>query len=414
MLFFQLKLVVADMRYLVLFVLCLSFGVDVVFSAHFRDGGFLAENGVLESIQIEPRLPATGEAFTVRLIGSWPEINPDSDCLAPPGIDQVVVYPGNRVQIVSNLEQDSSYCDQPSVRWNVEAGIPASAWDAVDEGGFLLVEHLMFSGINMLTGVNQVFDMRLGTHEVPAYVGSGFWISMERPFEGVMIEQQGGRTLFYNLGYDRDENNGDDGEPVWLMFSGDMIGNSTLARAYRYDWPLELGLQPGEAPPLDLLHTKNDSGSIIVNDYNHLRVMTAVSNNRGLYQDYIRYYFGRGSSRVPVYVPPLGGRWTLHGFDYQDSAFEANLELLEATSPAANQYRFDSVGGDWMVLCTVVPPGTGECSFTREADNLKFEFSLPSFQGNLARGNLQHGDGDSLDGVLVRNPWRLPVLDIDF
>ena len=95
--------------------------------------------------------------------------------------------------------------------------IPASAWDAVDEEGFLLIEHLLFSGINMLTGIDQEFDMRLGSHEVPAFLGAGFWVSAAKPFEGIMIEQQGGRVLFYGLGYDRDASQGDDGEPVWMM-----------------------------------------------------------------------------------------------------------------------------------------------------------------------------------------------------
>ena len=36
-----------------------------IFAASFRDGGFLAHPGILESIRIKPRLPATGDSFTV-------------------------------------------------------------------------------------------------------------------------------------------------------------------------------------------------------------------------------------------------------------------------------------------------------------------------------------------------------------
>jgi len=378
-------------------------------AAYFRDGSWLAENGVFESIQIEPALPAPGEGFTIRIAGSWPEKSPDGFCFRPPEIDQVVVHAGNRVQVISNLYHDPDLCDQPLVPWNLEAEISASAWDAVNEEGFLQFEHLMFSGINMLTGINRVFDFRLGTHQVPAFLGSGFWISAERPYEGVMIEQQGARVLFYSLEYDRDESMGDDGEPVWLMFTGDMTGNSTLARTYRYDWPVGDDAMPGEIPSHDELLTVNDSGAIIVNDYNHIRVLTGVVNNVAKYQDFIRYFFGRDPSRSPVYVPPLDGRWTLQGFDGQDSMFTASLELLESTSPAANQYRFDSPEGDWQVLCTIVLPGNGNCSVEHSEDGTKFDFPLSAFQGNLARGSLMQKDGTLLDGVLVRFPYQLPT-----
>jgi hypothetical protein len=35
---------------------------------------------------------------------------------------------------------------------------------------------------------------------------------------------------------------------------------------------------------------------------------------------------------------------------------------------------------------------------------------MTSFQGNLARGDLVTGENNTLDGVLVRDPWKLPVL----
>jgi len=57
----------------------------------------------------------------------------------------------------------------------------------------------------------------------------------------------------------------------------------------------------------------------------------------------------------------------------------------------------------------VTPPGTGECRFERLSDGTFFQFPLTLFQGNLARGNLQSIDGGALDGVLVRQPWQLPV-----
>jgi hypothetical protein len=228
-----------------------------------------------------------------------------------------------------------------------------------------------------------------------------------------MVEQQAGRVLFYGLAYDRDTANGDDGEPVWQMLSGDMYGNSVLGRGYRYDWPIGEDSLPVPAPTHDELLTVNDSGAIIVNDYNHIRAFTKLENgNFARYADFHRYYFGLDPSRAPVYVPPLSGSWTLHGFDEQEEIFSEAMVLRDAVSPASNQYRFDSADDNWSVLCTVVPPGTGNCSLQRVAGSAKFDFPLSAFQGNLARGTLQDSNGDQSDGVLVRQPWRLPVLDV--
>jgi hypothetical protein len=227
-----------------------------------------------------------------------------------------------------------------------------------------------------------------------------------------MIEQQGSRVLFYGLGYDRDVSQDDEGEPVWLMDSGAMSGDSTLGRAYRFDWPFDESGQPEEMPTGSDLLTRNDSGAIIVNDYNHIRAFTETHGNVSRYEDYQRLTFGIDAGRLPVYVPPLDGRWTLHGFDGQTEAFTASLELLEGVSPAANQYRFASADGDWLLLCGIVPPGDGNCSLERAADHALFDFPLSAFQGNLARGELRLESGASVDGVLVRDPWRLPGLEI--
>ena len=123
----------------------------------FAMAGFLPNKGILESIRIEPRLPAFGESFSINLTGSWPGTNPDGLCYAALEADQVVVHSGNSVQVISNLQHDPAYCDQPPAQWNLDVPLPASAWDAVNEEGFLLIEHLLFSGINMLTGIDQVF-----------------------------------------------------------------------------------------------------------------------------------------------------------------------------------------------------------------------------------------------------------------
>ena len=379
-------------------------------AAYFRDGGFLPDQGILESISIEPRLPVRGESFTVKLAGSWPAMNPGGVCRPPLDFSEVVVYPGS-VAIISFPQQDSNYCDQPPASWSFDVTIPANAWDAVNDEGYLVIEHLLSSGINMLTGIDQVFDMHLGTHEVPAFIGSGFWISPDLPNEGILIEQQGSRMLFYGLGYDRDVALNDDGEPVWQLVAGEMYGDSTLGRSYRFDWPFDENNMPLEKPTEMEIITSNDSGAIIVDDFNHIRVFTEVTGNRGLYHTYNRIVFGLDKSRLPNYVPPLEGRWALNGFDGQNTAFASTLEFMQGSSEGSNQYHFASIDGEWKASCTVISPGTGDCTIERASDGATFEFPMTAFQGNLARGHLVTGENNALDGVLLRDPWRLPVLD---
>jgi hypothetical protein len=148
-----------------------------------------------------------------------------------------------------------------------------------------------------------------------------------------------------------------------------------------------------------------------VDDYNQIRVFTEVSGIRGLYNDYNRIFFGLDGSRLPVYVPPLDGRWTLYGFDQQNAAFTAAMEFSQGSSQGSNRYQFTSTSGNWLTTCTVIAPGTGNCSIERASDGTKFEFPMTAFQGNLARGNLGTDENITLDGVLVRNPWKLPDLN---
>jgi len=400
------------MRFSIALATLMAFLSNPISAAYFRDGGFLTENGILESLRIEPELPIPGEGFTVKLTGSWAEVNPDGVCRAPLELSSVTVNPGNSVQIISLPQQDLSYCDQPPASWSFDVSIPASAWDAVDENGFLIIEHLLFSGgVNMLTGIDQVFDMRLGTHVVPAFIGSGFWVSDELPLEGILVEQQGSRVLFYGLGYDRNTDQDDDGEPVWQLVAGEMYGDSTLGRSYRYDWPFDENNLPLEKPTEMEVLTVNDSGAIIVDDFNHIRVFTEVKGNRGLYDSYNRVRFGIEKGRLPNYVPPLNGRWTLYGFQARDAALMTNFELLDGRAQGNNVYHFPSVNGEWLAICMVIAPGTGDCSIERAIDGVKLEFPMTAFQGNLARGTLAPVGGDPLDGVLVRHPWILPVSD---
>lgn len=404
------------MRISTAIVILMAFFSSGLFAAHFRDDGFLAHQGVLETIRITPRLPVQGESFTVNLKGQWPEAHPDGPCRPPLDVSSVQVYEGSFIQIFSFPQQDDAYCDQPPASWDIDVTIPANGWDAVNEDGFLRISHNLNSGINTDTFIHQVFDMRLGTHEVPAFIGSGFWISEALPNEGILIEQQGERVLFYGLRYDRDVNVNpdDDGEPVWQLVSGEMYGNSTLGKSYRYDWPFDENNLPLDLPTEEELLTENDSGAIIVNDYNHIRVFTEVKKQppHSDYQDYKRFTFGFGKSRLPGYVPPLNGRWNLHGFDEQNATFSTPLELLEGSSQGSNIYLFASVDGDWLATCNVALSGDGGCSIERASDGAKFEFPITTFQGNLARGSLETGENNVLDGVLVREPWSLPVIPV--
>ena len=85
--------------------------------------------------------------------------------------------------------------------------------------------------------------------------------------------------------------------------------------------------------------------------------------------------------------------------------------MKQGSSEGSNQYHFASSDGDWTARCAIVSPGTGDCTIERASDSATFEFPMTAFQGNLARGHLVTGENNALDGVLLRDPWRLPVLD---
>ena len=53
------------MRVGIIIATIISFFSNDLVAAYFREGGFLAQQGILESIRIEPPLPANGETFTV-------------------------------------------------------------------------------------------------------------------------------------------------------------------------------------------------------------------------------------------------------------------------------------------------------------------------------------------------------------
>jgi hypothetical protein len=174
-----------------------------------------------------------------------------------------------------------------------------------------------------------------------------------------------------------------------------------------------LGYPPVLPPEHDDLFTVNDSGSIIVEGFNRIRAFTAVDEfNIAAYDSYQRMFFGRSSGLLPVYAPPLNGRWRLHGFDGQTVTLSDSMELLQGRVVEENTYEFQSVTGDWVVSCTITPPGNGNCRLERKSDGVALDFDLADFQGNLARGPLNVGEGEPLVGVLVREPWRLPVLDL--
>jgi hypothetical protein len=110
-------------------------------AAHFRDGGFLAAEGVLETIQIEPLLPVRGDGFSVNLKGSWPEVskrNPLSGeeypCYPAPEIRSVVVYADSFVQLITSLKHDADLCDLPPAQWDFD-WVPAHRAPDVQRGG---------------------------------------------------------------------------------------------------------------------------------------------------------------------------------------------------------------------------------------------------------------------------------------
>ncbi|MGB5749426.1 MAG: hypothetical protein WBM69_20775, partial [Desulfobacterales bacterium] len=104
------------MRCAITLSILMAFISNDLAAAHFRAGGWLADQGILESMRIEPRLPKPGESFTVTLTGSWPEVDPNGVCRLPLELSKITVYQ-SFISIISSPQSDSSYCDQSPASW---------------------------------------------------------------------------------------------------------------------------------------------------------------------------------------------------------------------------------------------------------------------------------------------------------
>ena len=175
-------------------------------------------------ITLDPPLPRRGESFTVEVSGTWRntcvaelgDLDVDLD-----GLDEVTQF----IRVSTSPPPTCNYEYEPTP-FTRSAVIPSSAWEHIEEKNPLWVQ-LSISGFLMPHYWNREFDLNWGLHEIPPQIGQGYWISDQRPFQGLNIEQQSDTVVLFKLGY-----NTGDGEPSWNMADATFHGDVTHGVAY--------------------------------------------------------------------------------------------------------------------------------------------------------------------------------------
>jgi len=367
-------------------------------------------------ISLEPSLPRRGESFIIDVSGIWR--NPciaGSEDLTFSRLRQLDRPELQIIRVHTNFPSvcGDKYEPTPFTRSVV---IPGSAWESIDEKIPLLVN----LGIGDFAAPHdwyRKFDLSWGLHEIPPQIGQGHWISDERPFQGLNIEQQGDTVLVYELGY-----HGDDGEPLWLMGNARFHGNVTHGVRYYVRW-----LNPTDEwdfETRDYVQPKADEMSFTESSFNieavgvNQLILTGLHGeptNKKESPTYKRYVFGLADNQLPVVVPNMAGQWNLYAFDNQDLEASFLIEFRAATKSdrGLRWYRFNSIDDQWVLECWVNLDGVGTCDLINEDLGITMSYTLLDFNGNYAKAPLltTKPEETTQTGILLRAGFHLPVLD---
>ena len=247
----------------------------------------------------------------------------------------------------------------------------------------------------------------------PAQIGSGHWISDQRPFQGLNIEQQGDTVLLYKLGYNRY-----DGEPSWLMGNARFHGDVTHGLAYHVRW-LEPSTERNRSTGVaDYVQPKEDEMSydrslfgIDVEGVNRIKVFFfPISQTKITYK---RYVFRLADNQLPVVIPDMVGKWNLYAFDNQNLEESFLVEFRAATKTENGLYRFKSIDDQWVLDCRANFDGVGNCDLANESLGKTMSYDLLDFNGNYATAPLAtlNTVETTRSGILLRAGFHLPVLD---
>ena len=375
--------------------------------------------GTTASIEISPTLPSEGEGFKVTISGTWMaefiptledfhiEIRPSTNHIsfnAQPDYGEDFVYdPRHENTWKGEIEELAEY--------EYTFSIGPEFVDQIDLDKPISVSFSLRVYPYYYQRWKRHFDLKWGLHEIPPRLGSGYWISNEKPYEGLMIEQQGDVVVFYEMTY-----NSDDGRPKWIYADGRFQGDSTNSKAYL---PIRNVPDKIYEPVEDGVSFRQGSGSIRVLGFNRVQSVVATNSYDEDWEvlkwapenaTYKRWHFGKTTYQLPPTVPDFSGNWNFYEFDGRTLLSSDAIEFLGGTLTAPNTYQFLSTDQAWQLECVVPLSGEGACEL--KGDMVIFSFDFDSFNGNVATGlitDLSNG-ATNPDGVLLREGYTLPVL----
>jgi hypothetical protein len=364
-------------------------------------------------ISIDPVLPKQGEAFTINVTGQWrnrciPDVSEltyetnEFTVTARPGLK------GVRFSLKTTL-LDANECGGEFEPTAYELSVPVEStdWDILN----VYVQIYKSPDVDINYNWSRSFDLVLGTHDINPRLESGYWISNETPYQGLLVQQQGDTVVFYDMTYNRIS-----GEPNWIYADGVFHGNSLNGVGYLVNWlsPVEgatLGFKgpPGELVPYYRLVQPEDqeltwdptSAGITVLGVNRVNAFVGLHNVDGepqaVYHTYKPWVFRLDNSQLPPVVPDMTGVWSLHGFNGQMLEQSHSFNFNAGTKTGYDEYRFTSVGEEWLLECQVNLHGEGDCTLINDILGLTMNYylyqsppdpNLGYFNGNYAKAAL--------------------------
>jgi hypothetical protein len=385
--------------------------------------------GTTLSIKTVPERPVVGEPFDVLIRGTATQVCPPLDYqVATP-----VQPPLERLRVSASMKvcearpdgtQQCDYkgdCDPADLPLDFQERLTVddAVWDAIADDTTLELWFFVDFGqapINANPPVlreksaiyRRTVDLQRGTHVIPPRLESGFWVSDEQPSEGLLIQQQGDRVVFYNLAYGPERTGSGDPVGTWRYADALLEGDSGNGVSLKV-------VQPEVSAP-DVEFQDIQSSSLVVDDYNHVRAMFDAGprepGNEIDYTSYRRWNFNRDQVNRPAVMPDFSGDWSLISFDGGNATDRLALTFADGAWLDTDRWIFEVLDQAVELICKVDNLGEGNCRLNGLDPSATLEFDIADFNGNLANANWIDDAGQvSGDAVLLRKPFELPISD---
>ena len=356
-------------------------------------------------ISLDPPLPRRGEPFTIEIAGTW------NSCWIDRYENVRVSFSGQYIDVRTSYSQNACLDETGPTPFTRSVVVPSSAWEDIDDKKPLRVGFSVWTGLITFYAWEREFDLSWGLHEIPPQISKGHWISDQRPFQGLNIEQQGDTVLLYKLGYNRD-----DGEPSWLMGNARFHGDVTHGVMHHVSWLNPTGENDRETrdrvqPIEDEMSFSRSLFGIDVEGVNRIKVFFfPISQTKITYK---RYAFRLADNQLPVVIPDMVGKWNLYAFDNQILEESFLVEFRAATKTENGLYRIKSIDDQWVLDCRANFDGVGNCDLANESLGKTMSYDLLDFNGNYATAPLAtlNTVETTRSGILLRAGFHLPVLD---